>query len=71
MRRVQEAARYVALDQICLPGRCGLSSAFEGNAPTRDDQFAKLGLVAGTTRGIWCWPRQSPREPPPGDATIG
>jgi 5-methyltetrahydropteroyltriglutamate--homocysteine methyltransferase len=52
-RRVDEAAKYVPLDQICLSGQCGFSSTVEGNAVTYDDQVAKLRLIVETARDIW------------------
>jgi len=52
-RRIDEAAKYVPLDQICLSGQCGFSSTFEGNALTYDDQVAKLRLIVETARDIW------------------
>jgi 5-methyltetrahydropteroyltriglutamate--homocysteine methyltransferase len=52
-RRVDEAAKYVPLDQICLSGQCGFSSTVEGNALTYDQQVAKLRLIVETARDIW------------------
>ena len=52
-RRVEEAARYVPLDQLALSGQCGFSSTVEGNALTRDEQLAKLRLIVHTARDIW------------------
>ncbi|HEX7353919.1 MAG TPA: 5-methyltetrahydropteroyltriglutamate--homocysteine S-methyltransferase, partial [Mycobacteriales bacterium] len=44
-RRIDEAARYVDLDQLCLSGQCGFSSTVEGNALTIDEEKAKLALI--------------------------
>ena len=52
-RRIDEAAKYVPLDQICLSPQCGFSSTSEGNALTMDQQFQKLRLVVETAREIW------------------
>jgi 5-methyltetrahydropteroyltriglutamate--homocysteine methyltransferase len=52
-RRVEEAARYVSLDQLCLSPQCGFSSTVDGNALTRDEQIAKLRLVVETAEEIW------------------
>ena len=52
-RRIEEAARYVPLDQLCLSGQCGFSSTVEGNALTYDDQLAKLRLIVETAREVW------------------
>ena len=52
-RRIDEAAKFVPLDQICLSGQCGFSSTFEGNALTYDEQVAKLRLIVETAREVW------------------
>ena len=52
-RRIDEAARYVPLEQLCLSPQCGFSSTVEGNALTYDDQVAKLALVVQTAAQVW------------------
>jgi 5-methyltetrahydropteroyltriglutamate--homocysteine methyltransferase len=52
-RRIDEAARYVPLDQLCLSPQCGFSSTVEGNVLTRDEQFAKLRLIVETATEVW------------------
>jgi 5-methyltetrahydropteroyltriglutamate--homocysteine methyltransferase len=52
-RRIDQAATFVPLDQICLSGQCGFSSTVEGNALTQDQQRAKLELIVDTARDIW------------------
>ncbi|HEY0575214.1 MAG TPA: 5-methyltetrahydropteroyltriglutamate--homocysteine S-methyltransferase [Pseudonocardia sp.] len=52
-RRVEEASKYVPLEQLCLSPQCGFSSTVEGNALTLDEQLAKLRLVVGTAEEIW------------------
>ena len=52
-RRIEAAARFVPLDQLCLSGQCGFSSTVEGNALTYDEQVAKLRLVVSVARDIW------------------
>jgi 5-methyltetrahydropteroyltriglutamate--homocysteine methyltransferase len=52
-RRIDEAAKYVPLDQICLSGQCGFSSTVEGNALTYDEEVAKLRLIVEVARDIW------------------
>ncbi|HEX3864260.1 MAG TPA: 5-methyltetrahydropteroyltriglutamate--homocysteine S-methyltransferase [Stellaceae bacterium] len=52
-RRVDEAAVYVPLDQLCLSPQCGFSSTVDGNALTVEEQNAKLRLVVETARDIW------------------
>jgi 5-methyltetrahydropteroyltriglutamate--homocysteine methyltransferase len=52
-RRIDEAARFVALDQLCLSPQCGFASTEEGNLLTEDQQWAKLALVVETARRVW------------------
>jgi 5-methyltetrahydropteroyltriglutamate--homocysteine methyltransferase len=52
-RRIDEAAKYVPLEQICLSPQCGFSSTLEGNALTLEEQVAKLRLVVETAREVW------------------
>ena len=52
-RRIDEAARYVPLDQLCLSAQCGFASTEQGNALTADDQKAKLELIAATAAEVW------------------
>ena len=51
--RVEEASKYVPLDQLCLSPQCGFSSTVEGNELTFEDQVAKLRLVVETAAEIW------------------
>jgi 5-methyltetrahydropteroyltriglutamate--homocysteine methyltransferase len=52
-RRIEEASRYVDLDQLCLSPQCGFSSTVEGNALTREQQADKLRLVVETAEEVW------------------
>jgi 5-methyltetrahydropteroyltriglutamate--homocysteine methyltransferase len=52
-RRIDEAAKYVPLEQICLSPQCGFSSTVEGNALTFDEQVAKLDLIVETAAEVW------------------
>jgi 5-methyltetrahydropteroyltriglutamate--homocysteine methyltransferase len=52
-RRVEQAAKYVPADQLCLSGQCGFSSTVEGNALTQDQQLAKLRLIVETAQELW------------------
>jgi 5-methyltetrahydropteroyltriglutamate--homocysteine methyltransferase len=52
-RRIDEAAKYVPLDQLCLSGQCGFSSTVEGNVLTYDEEVAKLRLIVETAREVW------------------
>jgi 5-methyltetrahydropteroyltriglutamate--homocysteine methyltransferase len=52
-RRIDEAARYVPLEQLCLSPQCGFSSTVEGNVLTYEEQVAKLTLIAQTAEEVW------------------
>jgi 5-methyltetrahydropteroyltriglutamate--homocysteine methyltransferase len=52
-RRIDEASKFVPLDQLCLSPQCGFSSTVEGNALTIDDEMAKLRLIVETAREVW------------------
>jgi 5-methyltetrahydropteroyltriglutamate--homocysteine methyltransferase len=52
-RRIEEASRYVPLDQICLSPQCGFSSTVEGNKLTAQEQAAKLRLIVDTAADVW------------------
>jgi len=52
-RRIDEAAQYVPLEQLCLSPQCGFSSTVEGNALTLDQEKAKLRLVVETAQEVW------------------
>jgi 5-methyltetrahydropteroyltriglutamate--homocysteine methyltransferase len=52
-RRIEEAARFVDIDQLCLSPQCGFSSTVEGNRLTIDEEIAKLRLVVETAAEVW------------------
>jgi 5-methyltetrahydropteroyltriglutamate--homocysteine methyltransferase len=52
-RRIDEASKYVPLEQLCLSPQCGFSSTVEGNALTYEEQVAKLRLVVETAAEVW------------------
>ena len=52
-RRIEEASKFVSIDQLCLSPQCGFSSTLEGNSLTRDQQSAKLRLVVETAEEVW------------------
>ena len=52
-RRIEEASRYVPVDQLCLSPQCGFSSTVEGNALTIDEEIAKLRLIVETADEVW------------------
>jgi len=52
-RRIMDAAKYVALDQLCLSPQCGFASTEEGNRITEDEQWAKLARIVEVARKVW------------------
>ncbi|MDT7648600.1 MAG: 5-methyltetrahydropteroyltriglutamate--homocysteine methyltransferase [Pseudonocardiales bacterium] len=52
-RRIEEASKYVPLDQLCLSPQCGFSSTVEGNALTQEEQVAKLRLIVEVAQDVW------------------
>jgi 5-methyltetrahydropteroyltriglutamate--homocysteine methyltransferase len=53
MRRIEEAARYVPLENLALSPQCGFASVAAGNLISTDDQWRKLELVVDTARRVW------------------
>ncbi|HEX4660567.1 MAG TPA: 5-methyltetrahydropteroyltriglutamate--homocysteine S-methyltransferase [Streptosporangiaceae bacterium] len=52
-RRIEQASKFVDIDQLCLSPQCGFSSTLEGNALSADQQIAKLRLVVETADEVW------------------
>jgi methionine synthase II (cobalamin-independent) len=52
-RRIEEAAKYISLDQLCLSPQCGFASTEEGNTLAEDDQWAKLALIVEVAEEVW------------------
>jgi 5-methyltetrahydropteroyltriglutamate--homocysteine methyltransferase len=52
-KRIEEASRFVPLENLALSPQCGFASTAEGNLITEDRQWAKLKLVADTARKVW------------------
>jgi 5-methyltetrahydropteroyltriglutamate--homocysteine methyltransferase len=50
---VEQASKYVPLENLCLSPQCGFASSEVGNRLSVDDQRRKLDLVAQTAREIW------------------
>ncbi len=53
LRRIDEASRFLPLDQLALSPQCGFASGIAGATMTADEQFAKLGLVVEVAREVW------------------
>jgi 5-methyltetrahydropteroyltriglutamate--homocysteine methyltransferase len=53
LRRIEEAARFLPVEQLALSPQCGFASAVEGNVLTEDEQWAKLDLMLEVARDVW------------------
>ena len=52
-RRIEEASKYVAIEQLCLSPQCGFSSTVEGNTVTYEQEVAKLRVIVETAAEVW------------------
>jgi 5-methyltetrahydropteroyltriglutamate--homocysteine methyltransferase len=52
-RRIDQAAKYADLDQLCISGQCGFASTEEGNLLTEDEQWAKLARLVEVANEVW------------------
>jgi 5-methyltetrahydropteroyltriglutamate--homocysteine methyltransferase len=52
-RRIDEATKYIALDQLCLSPQCGFASTEEGNVLAEDEQWAKLRMIVELADEVW------------------
>jgi len=52
-RRIDEAAKFVDIDQLCLSPQCGFASTEEGNILTEDAQWAKLRTIVELAEEVW------------------
>jgi 5-methyltetrahydropteroyltriglutamate--homocysteine methyltransferase len=52
-RRIDEATKYIGLDQLCLSPQCGFASTEEGNLLAEDEQWAKLGMIVELADEVW------------------
>ena len=53
LRRIDEASRYLPLENLRLSPQCGFASTMDGNLLSEDDQWRKLQLVVDTARQVW------------------
>jgi 5-methyltetrahydropteroyltriglutamate--homocysteine methyltransferase len=53
LRRIEEASKYVPIDQLALSPQCGFASVLEGNLLTEEQQWRKLELVVEVARKVW------------------
>jgi 5-methyltetrahydropteroyltriglutamate--homocysteine methyltransferase len=52
-RRIDEATKYVALEQLCLSPQCGFASTEEGNVLAEEEQWAKLRMIVELAEEVW------------------
>jgi 5-methyltetrahydropteroyltriglutamate--homocysteine methyltransferase len=52
-RRIDQAAKFASLDQLCISGQCGFASTEEGNLLTEDEQWAKLRRIVEVADEVW------------------
>ena len=52
-RRIDKAAKYISLDQLCLSPQCGFASTEEGNTLAEEEQWAKLRMIVEVAQEVW------------------
>jgi len=52
-RRIDDAGKFIDLDQLCLSPQCGFASTEEGNVLTEEEQWAKLRRVVEVAGEVW------------------
>jgi 5-methyltetrahydropteroyltriglutamate--homocysteine methyltransferase len=52
-RRIDEAAKFVPIDQLCLSPQCGFASSEEGNVLAEEEQWAKLRMIVEIANEVW------------------
>ena len=52
-RRIEQASKFVPLDQLCLSPQCGFASTEEGNVLAEEEQWAKLKMIVDVSRDVW------------------
>ncbi|MGC1447874.1 MAG: 5-methyltetrahydropteroyltriglutamate--homocysteine S-methyltransferase, partial [Xanthobacteraceae bacterium] len=52
-RRIEEAAQFTDLDQLCLSPQCGFASTEDGNVLAEDEEWATLRMIGEVAREIW------------------
>jgi len=53
VKRIEEASKYVPLENLALSPQCGFASVMEGNEMTEEQQWSKLQLVVDVARTVW------------------
>jgi 5-methyltetrahydropteroyltriglutamate--homocysteine methyltransferase len=52
-RRIDEAAKFIDIDQFCLSPQCGFASTEDGNVLAEDEQWAKLAMIVDIAKEVW------------------
>jgi 5-methyltetrahydropteroyltriglutamate--homocysteine methyltransferase len=52
-RRIEEASKFVDIDQLCLSPQCGFASTEEGNILAEEEQWAKLRMIVDVAQEVW------------------
>ncbi len=52
-RRIDEASKFVAPEQLCVSPQCGFASTEEGNVLSEDEQWAKLRMIVELANDVW------------------
>jgi 5-methyltetrahydropteroyltriglutamate--homocysteine methyltransferase len=52
-RRIEEATKFIDLDQLCLSPQCGFASTEEGNILAEEQEWAKLRMIGEVAREVW------------------
>jgi 5-methyltetrahydropteroyltriglutamate--homocysteine methyltransferase len=52
-RRIEQAAKFLPLEQLCLSPQCGFASTEEGNILAEDEQWAKLRMIVEVAEEVW------------------
>ena len=52
-RRIDAAAKYAPVEQLCLSPQCGFASTEEGNILAEDEQWAKLRMIVEVAEEVW------------------
>jgi 5-methyltetrahydropteroyltriglutamate--homocysteine methyltransferase len=52
-RRIEQASKFIPLEQLCLSPQCGFASTEEGNALAEDEQWAKLAMIVEVAKDVW------------------
>ena len=52
-KRIDEATKFVALDQLCLSPQCGFASTEEGNVLTEEAEWDKMRMILALSKDVW------------------